>query len=65
MSRGAAPEKRPNSRNGTTLKTIVSEVCGFTVDVPRDRAGTFMPRLIRGLLSVCLSPRLSRSEDRY
>ena len=42
-----APAKRPNARNGTTSKTIESEVGSFTVDVPRDRAGTFTPRLIR------------------
>lgn len=43
----AAPAKRANSRNGTTPKTIASEVGEFTVDVPRDRAGTFTPQLIR------------------
>ena len=42
-----APAKRPNARNGTTSKTIESEVGSFTIDVPRDRAGTFTPRLIR------------------
>ena len=42
-----APAKRPNARNGTTSKTIESEVGSFTVDVPRDRAGSFTPRLIR------------------
>ena len=41
------PAKRPNARNGTTSKTIESEVGSFTIDVPRDRAGTFTPRLIR------------------
>lgn len=41
------PAKRPNARNGTTSKTIESEVGSFTVDVPRDRAGSFTPRLIR------------------
>lgn len=42
-----APAKRPNARNGTTSKTIESEVGSFTIDVPRDRAGTFTPRLVR------------------
>lgn len=42
-----APVKRPNSRNGATSKTIESEVGSFEVEVPRDRAGTFTPRLIR------------------
>ena len=39
--------KRGNSRNGATSKTIESEVGSFEVEVPRDRAGTFTPRLIR------------------
>lgn len=42
-----APARRPNAREGTTSKTIESEVGSFTVDVPRDRAGTFTHRLIR------------------
>lgn len=43
----AAPVKRANSRNGTTPKTISSEAGEFTVEVPRDRAGTFTAQLIR------------------
>ena len=39
--------KRSNSRNGATSKTMESEVGSFEVEVPRDRAGTFTPRLIR------------------
>jgi transposase-like protein len=31
----------PNSRNGTTPKTIRTEIGEVTIDVPRDRAGTF------------------------
>lgn len=33
-----------NSRNGTTPKTLATEVGDVALDVPRDRAGTFEPR---------------------
>jgi len=36
----------PNSRNGTTPKTVASEVGDVTLDGPRDRAGTFDPALV-------------------
>ncbi len=36
----------PNSRNGTTPKTVLTEVGPIGLNVPRDRAGTFEPRLI-------------------
>jgi putative transposase len=36
----------PNSRNGTTPKTLATEVGEVPLDVPRDRAGTFEPRLV-------------------
>ena len=36
----------PNSRNGSTPKTVASEVGAIPLDVPRDRAGTFEPRLV-------------------
>ncbi len=36
----------PNSRNGTTPKTVASEVGPLPLDVPRDRAGSFEPRLV-------------------
>ena len=32
---------RSNTRNGTTKKTVVSEVGAFEIEVPRDRAGSF------------------------
>jgi putative transposase len=35
-----------NSRNGTTPKTVASEVGDLRLDIPRDRAGTFEPRLV-------------------
>jgi putative transposase len=36
----------PNSRNGTTPKTLGTEVGEVPLSVPRDRAGTFEPRLV-------------------
>jgi len=35
-----------NSRNGTTPKTVLSQVGEVPLDVPRDREGTFTPRLV-------------------
>jgi putative transposase len=36
----------PNSRNGTTPKTVATEVGDVPLAVPRDRAGSFEPRLV-------------------
>ena len=36
----------PNSRNGTTAKMVSSQVGDVELAVPRDRAGTFKPRLV-------------------
>ncbi|OLO13393.1 IS256 family transposase, partial [Corynebacterium diphtheriae] len=36
--------KHANSRNGTTPKTVESEVGPIELDVPRDRGGSFTPR---------------------
>jgi putative transposase len=36
----------PNSRNGTTAKTVSSEVGDVELAVPRDRNGTFTPQLV-------------------
>jgi putative transposase len=36
----------PNSRNGTTPKTLATEVGDIPLAVPRDRAGSFEPRLV-------------------
>ncbi|ACV06806.1 IS256 family transposase [Kytococcus sedentarius] len=35
-----------NSRNGSTPKTVASEVGSIELDVPRDRDGSFTPRLV-------------------
>jgi putative transposase len=36
----------PNSRNGVTSKTLATEVGDVPLDVPRDRNGSFEPRLV-------------------
>jgi putative transposase len=36
----------PNSRNGTTVKTVATEVGEVRLNVPRDRVGSFEPRLV-------------------
>ena len=36
----------PNSRNGSTPKTLATEVGDVGLDTPRDRAGTFEPQLV-------------------
>ncbi len=36
----------PNSRNGTSAKTVSTEVGDVILDVPRDRAGAFAPMLV-------------------
>jgi putative transposase len=35
-----------NSRNGSTPKTVLTEVGPVPLDIPRDRAGTFSPTLV-------------------
>lgn len=36
----------PNARNGSTPKTLATEVGDVPIGTPRDRAGTFEPRLV-------------------
>jgi transposase-like protein len=37
-----------NSRNGTRCKTVLTDACGsIEIDVPRDRAGTFEPQIVK------------------
>lgn len=39
---------RGNSRNGRRAKTVLSDSCGeVSIDVPRDRDGTFEPQLVK------------------
>ena len=47
----------PNSRNGTTPKTVASQVGDVELDVPRDRDGTFTPRLVPEGLAAARRPR--------
>jgi putative transposase len=35
-----------NSRNGTSPKTVITEVGAVDLDVPRDRAGVFEPKIV-------------------
>ncbi|WP_263252910.1 IS256 family transposase [Saccharopolyspora rosea] len=42
----AAGRGSPNSRNGTSTKTIATEVGDVDLAVPRDRNGSFEPRLV-------------------
>lgn len=43
---GAKPEDTSNHRNGTSGKTVLTDDGPLPIDVPRDRNGTFEPRLI-------------------
>jgi putative transposase len=43
---GAKPDATTNHRNGTSGKTVLTDDGPLAIDVPRDRAGTFEPRLI-------------------
>ena len=43
-----APAESGNVRNGTRSKSVLTEASGHVeIDVPRDRAGTFEPRIVR------------------
>jgi putative transposase len=42
-----AGRSTPNSRNGKRSKTVVTEVGPVELDVPRDRDGTFDPKIVR------------------
>src|SRR5579885_591448 len=44
-----APEGRDcgNSRNGTRSKTVLTEVGEVDIDVPRDRDGSFEPKIVK------------------
>jgi len=43
---GTKPDETTNHRNGTSGKTVLTDDGPLALDVPRDRAGTFEPRLI-------------------
>lgn len=42
----AKPEGAVNHRNGKSAKTVLTDTGALTIEVPRDRAGTFEPQLI-------------------
>lgn len=42
----AKPAGQPNQRNGTTPKTVLTDDGALPVAIPRDRQGTFAPRLV-------------------
>lgn len=39
-------KQTPNTRNGSTPKTVRTEIGDLTIQVPRDRAGTFAPVVV-------------------
>jgi putative transposase len=43
---GSKPDDATNHRNGTSGKTVVTDDGPLAIEVPRDREGTFEPRLI-------------------
>ena len=43
---GGKPDDSTNHRNGTSGKTVLTDDGPLALEVPRDRAGTFEPRLI-------------------
>lgn len=42
----AKPAEQANHRNGSTLKTVITDDDTVTLAIPRDRAGTFEPQLV-------------------
>jgi transposase-like protein len=43
------PSDADNARNGYSSKTIQTEEGQFELDTPRDRAGSFNPRLVKNI----------------
>jgi putative transposase len=43
----AAGDNSGNSRNGKRSKTVVTDIGPVEIEVPRDRAGTFEPRIVK------------------
>jgi transposase-like protein len=40
------PEDQPNHRNGTTPKTVLTDDGEIPLEIPRDRAGSFTPKIV-------------------
>jgi hypothetical protein len=45
-----------NSRNGTRSKTVLTDVGPVEITVPRDREGSFEPKIVPSGRSVCPGP---------
>jgi transposase-like protein len=43
---GTKPDATTNHRNGTSGKTVLTDGGPVAIEIPRDREGTFKPRLI-------------------
>jgi putative transposase len=43
---GSKPDETTNHRNGMGGQTVLTDDGPLTIDVPRDREGTFEPRLV-------------------
>ncbi len=43
----AQPESARNHRNGSTAKTVQTEISALRLAIPRDRTGTFEPQLVK------------------
>jgi putative transposase len=43
---GTKPQETTNHRNGTSGKTVLTDDSSLTIDVPRDREGTFEPQFL-------------------
>jgi transposase-like protein len=43
----AAGHHSGNSRNGTRTKTVITDIGPVAIEVPRDRAGTFEPQIVK------------------
>jgi transposase-like protein len=41
------PRTRENARNGSRSKTVLTEVGAVQIDVPRDREGSFQPKIVK------------------
>ena len=46
-ARPAPPAARRNHRNGTSPKTVQTDTSALALAIPRDRAGTFEPQLVK------------------
>lgn len=52
-----------NSRNGTRIKTVLTEIGPVEIEVPRDRDGTFEPAIVRKRQRLWVPNRSSTSRS--